>query len=229
LGKPASFFAGSMIQTAPTGGSLVTIDAGDKLEVTPVSLADDGLVTLDITMTSAELAGQSSSSILSQNALGQGLSNQLIQVNSSKVSTIIKAYPGQTIMLGGLKTTTRKNTDSRFPLLGNIPILQYFFSSVQNQVTEATIIYLLTVRLGGQSKKAYMRKAPIQNVFSQLHAADPKAFSFCATPTMGLILKHLAKTSLFSDFQSGDVTVVPDTYMNSLPDRLEQLTSFLYF
>lgn len=229
LGKPASFFGGIMIQTAPSGGSLITIDAGDKLEVTPKEIAEDGLITLDISMTSADPVGQGSSNVLSQNALGQGLSNQLVQVNSSVISTIVKAYPGQTIVVGGLKTVTRKVTDTRFPLLGSIPIVQYFFSSVQNQLTEATIMYLLTVRLGGQSQRAYAQKPNTNEVFNQLHEVDPQGFSFCGTPTLGLILKHLAKTSLFSDFQSGDVTVIPDVHKDSLLNRLEQLTSFLYF
>jgi len=229
LGKRAAFFGGVVIQTAPSGGSLITIDAGDVLEVTPKEIADDGLITLDITMTSAEPVGQNGSNVLTQNALSQGLGNQLVQVNSSKLDTIIKAYPGQTIMVGGLKTITRKVTDSRVPFFGNIPILQYFFSSVQNQMTDATILYLLTVRLGGQSTKKYSQKGQNQDVFKQLHDVDPKGFSFCATPTLGLILKHLSKTSLIANFQSGDVTIAPESQTQSLPDRLEQLKSFLHF
>lgn len=229
MGKPAAFFAGSVIQAAPAGGSLVTIDAGDKLEVKPISIAEDGLITLDITMTSAAAVGDGGTRVLSQSALSQGLNNQLVQVNSSKISTIVKVYAGQTIIVGGLKTVVKKVADSRFPILGNIPILQYFTSAVNSNVAEATILYLLSVQLGGQAKTAYT-KTPDQNeVFKELKMVDPSGFSYSGPSTYALILKHLGKMSLINGCQSGDVLVIPDSQLAPLSERLSNLSSFFYF
>ncbi len=229
MGKPAAFFAGSIIQAAPAGGSLVTIDAGDKLEVKPINIADDGLITLDITMTSSAAVGDGGSRVLSQSALSQGLGNQLVQVNSSKISTIVKVYAGQTIIVGGLKTVVKKVADSRFPVLGNIPILQYFFSAVNNSNSEATILYLLSVQLGGQAKTAYM-KTPDQNeVFKELHMADPSGFTYSGPSTYALILKHLGRSSLVNGCQSGDAFVISESQSEPLSERLSNLSSFFYF
>jgi hypothetical protein len=160
----------------------------------------------------------------------KSLNNQLVQVNSSKITTTVKAYPGQTIMIGGIKNVTRKLQDSRFPFLGSIPILQYFFSNVSTLEQEVTIMYLLTARLSGSAQARYQKlNAQRSTVFNELHAADSKTFSFCTTPTFGLIMKHLAKSSLCSNFQSGDISIDQDNHSGSLNDRLEQLTNFLYF
>jgi tetratricopeptide (TPR) repeat protein len=229
MGKPAAFFAGSIIQAAPAGGSLVTIDAGDKLEVKPINITEDGLITLDITMTSAAAVGDGGTRVLSQAALSQGLNNQLVQVNSSKISTIVKVYAGQTIVVGGLKTIVKKVADSRFPVLGSIPILQYFFSAVNNNTSEATILYLLSVQLGGQAKTAYTRIPDQSEVFKELHKADPSGFTYSGPSTYALILKHLGKMSLVNGFQSGDALVIPESQLEPLSDRLSNLSSFFYF
>jgi general secretion pathway protein D len=229
MGKPAAFFAGNIIQAAPAGGSLVTIDAGDKLEVKPINITEDGLITLDITMTSAAAVGDGGSRVLSQSAISQGLENQLVQVNSSKISTIVKAYAGQTIIVGGLKTTIKKVADSRFPVLGNIPILQYFFSAVNNNSAEATILYLLSVQLGGQAKTAYTKMPDQSEVFKELHMADPAGFTYSGPSTYALILNHLGKMSLVNGCQSGDVLVIPEAQLEPLSERLSNLSSFFYF
>ena len=229
MGKPAAFFAGNIIQAAPAGGSLVTIDAGDKLEVKPINITEDGLITLDITMTSAAAVGDGGSRVLSQSAISQGLENQLVQVNSSKISTIVKAYAGQTIIVGGLKTTIKKVADSRFPVLGNIPILQYFFSAVNNTSAEATILYLLSVQLGGQAKTAYTKMPDQSEVFKELHMADPAGFTYSGPSTYALILNHLGKMSLVNGCQSGDVLVIPEAQLEPLSERLSNLSSFFYF
>jgi Flp pilus assembly secretin CpaC len=229
MGKPAAFFAGNIIQAAPAGGSLVTIDAGDKLEVKPINITEDGLITLDITMTSAAAVGDGGSRVLSQSAISQGLENQLVQVNSSKISTIVKAYAGQTIIVGGLKTTIKKVADSRFPVLGNLPILQYLFSAVNNTSAEATILYLLSVQLGGQAKTAYTKMPDQSEVFKELHMADPAGFTYSGPSTYALILNHLGKMSLVNGCQSGDVLVIPEAQLEPLSERLSNLSSFFYF
>jgi tetratricopeptide (TPR) repeat protein len=229
MGKPAAFFAGSIIQAAPAGGSLVTIDAGDKLEVKPINITEDGLITLDITMTSAAAVGDGGTRVLSQAALSQGLNNQLVQVNSSKISTIVKVYAGQTIIVGGLKTTVKKVADSRFPVLGSIPILQYFFSAVNNNTSEATILYLLSVQLGGQAKTAYAKTPDQSEVFKALHVADPSGFTYSGPSTYALILKHLGRMSLINGCQSGDALVIPESQLEPLSERLSNLSSFFYF
>jgi|LauGreDrversion4_2_1035121.scaffolds.fasta_scaffold06988_3 general secretion pathway protein D len=229
MGKPAAFFAGSVIQAAPAGGSLVTIDAGDKLEVKPINITEDGLITLDITMTSAAAVGDGGSRVLSQSAISQGLGDQLVQVNSSKISTIVKVYAGQTIIVGGLKTTVKKVADSRFPVLGNIPILQYFFSAVNNNTSEATILYLLSVQLGGQAKTAYTKTPDQSEVFKDLQRADPSGFTYSGPSTYALILKHLGRMSLVNGCQSGDALVIPESQLEPLSERLSNLSSFFYF
>ena len=229
INKPASFFSGSIIKSAPSGGSIANINAGDVLEVKPISIGEDGLITLDVTMTSAEPVGEGGSRVLSPFSTSSSLDSQLVQVNSSRISTIVKVYPGQTIILGGLKTTVKRESDNRFPILGNIPILQYLFSSVNSNMTEATILYLISVQLGGQAKAAYTKKQDQNEVFKELNRVDPKGFSYSGPSNYALIFNTLNTMSLVSRCQPGDVLTIPDSQLEPLSQRLKTISSFFYF
>lgn len=220
VGRPTSLFFGTMLQAAPEGGSLTTIDAGDRIEFTVTSIADDGLMTIDILMSSSSPSGIGSTTTTTS------LTQQLIQVATSKLATTIKAYPGQTIVLGGLKNKIKRTRESGVPLIRRLPIIQWFFSSYNEQEQSAHLFYLVTPRLNG-SHTDIQAPTPLTekegDVFQALQKTDAESFCVPFYPTLTMILKRLRNTSFMSSFRKRDCEAPQLNSREPLADRLKNL------
>ncbi len=65
-------------------------------------------------------------------------------VNSRKLGAEVAVQSGQTIVLGGLVETTTIKSQSKIPLLGEIPLLGWFFRFRSNQETRTEVLVFLT-------------------------------------------------------------------------------------
>lgn len=65
-------------------------------------------------------------------------------VNSRKLGAEVAVQSGQTIVLGGLVETTTIKSQSKIPLLGDIPLLGWFFRARSNQETRTEVLVFLT-------------------------------------------------------------------------------------
>jgi len=66
---------------------------------------------------------------------------------SRGVSTLVRVKNGQTIVLGGLLQTTESKTVRKVPLLGYIPIVGWFFTSVSQENKKTDLVLFLTPTL----------------------------------------------------------------------------------
>ena len=129
----------SSAQSSAGGSTIVENDivdsvfAGILLDITP-EISNDGTITLKINPSVSDIIG-SVSSDSSTRVLPPDLSRK-------QLSAVVTAKDGQQVILGGLIGTTRSLNENKVPLLGDIPLLGYFFKSsrYENQTTELVIV-----------------------------------------------------------------------------------------
>lgn len=108
-------------------------NVGIILRVTPF-ITPDGMVEMIVSPETSSLADRSNWVPISANALAP-------VVNSRLADTVVVVPDGQTVVIGGLMQTQILESESKIPLLGDIPYLGNAFKrkTKQNQKTELMI------------------------------------------------------------------------------------------
>ena len=146
IGERVPYATGSFIPsltstTAATGAGLLANtqfqfqDVGVILELTPHLLAD-GEVAIHASIEISSLGASLSVGGVSEPSFGE-----------RKIEHDIRLKEGETSVLGGLIQTTLTNTVSGVPLLGDIPLLRYFFSTEHAERQETEVLVMLTPRV----------------------------------------------------------------------------------
>ncbi|HLG28790.1 MAG TPA: type II secretion system secretin GspD, partial [Candidatus Brocadiales bacterium] len=100
--------------------------------VTP-HIAENGMVTLDITEEASEIGELIS--------VG-GLSNPKFTTRKAETSLVIKG--GNTVLLGGIIQSKQTNSFNKVPVLGDIPVLGYLFKSIDKKDERTELLVLIT-------------------------------------------------------------------------------------
>jgi len=101
-------------------------DIGNILEVTPqINESDSVLLNIKLEVSSIGAFTTSSDSIIT---------------NKSVVETVAVAGDGQTIIIGGLVDNDRRRTESKVPILGDIPLLGFLFRTRERSEEETTLM-----------------------------------------------------------------------------------------
>lgn len=144
-GQEASFLAGGEfpvpVPQPGAGGSVITIDwkkFGVGLVFTPTVL-DGGKVALKVAPEVSELDFTTAPVVVS--------GFQVPGLRVRRTSTHIEVKDGQTFAIAGLLSDTHRNAISKFPVLGDIPILGTLFRSNSYQKNETELVILVTPRL----------------------------------------------------------------------------------
>ncbi len=66
-----------------------------------------------------------------------------------KLSTVISAHSGETVVIGGLIAETSAADINKIPVLGDVPILGYLFKSEASKTTRTELIFVITPSLNG--------------------------------------------------------------------------------
>ncbi|MBU1043692.1 MAG: hypothetical protein KJ915_04755 [Candidatus Omnitrophica bacterium] len=113
------------------------IDVGVKLTVTP-KISDDGFITLKIhpEVSSARRVAEV---------------NNSLAVDTTQADTTVIVRDGKTIVLGGLIKDTVSKTQSKVPILGNIPVLGMFFKSQGTTNVKKEIVVFITPHIVNQT------------------------------------------------------------------------------
>jgi type II secretory pathway component GspD/PulD (secretin) len=98
-------------------------NVGLMLGVTP-RISPDGLVVMQIDATNSSLADISTGIPV---AISEGQVIRQPVINNTQAQTTVSAMSGQTVILGGLITTTKNEEHHKVPCLGDIPVLGNFF------------------------------------------------------------------------------------------------------
>lgn len=109
-------------------------DIGIILNVTP-HINPDGIVVMDISQEVSAIGNKTVN-------ISEGVPAPVIEKRSAKTRVSIKN--SQTIVIGGLIEDSRNTTDSKIPILGDIPILNLLFSRQERSRTKKELLIFLT-------------------------------------------------------------------------------------
>ncbi len=99
--------------------------------VTP-HIAENGMVTLDITEEKSEIGDSIS--------VG-GLSNPKFTTRKAETSFVVKG--GNTVLIGGIIQNKQSTSINKVPVLGDIPVLGYLFKSISKTINDKTELLVL--------------------------------------------------------------------------------------
>lgn len=68
-------------------------------------------------------------------------------IDTRQISTQVLVNDGETVVLGGIFETERREFSSKVPLLGDIPVLGHFFRSTQNVSNKAELLIFVTPKI----------------------------------------------------------------------------------
>ena len=131
IGKE-EFFLINIGSAAFPQNTLQSIDTGVTLNVTP-TVSSRGAITVKIEPEVSE-------------AIGTGSGNLPI-VNRRTVSTTVRVFDGDTIVIGGLAQHTSSQTNTKAPVLGSIPILGSLFKSNDVESEDKEVLIFITPHL----------------------------------------------------------------------------------
>jgi len=112
-----------------------TIEKNDielSLKVTPQIGEGSDLIKLKIDQTIDDF----------ENATVGGL--QQISITKRKANTTVTVRSGDSVVIGGLQKTIIKDARSKFPLLGDLPVLGWFFKYQDNQTRRSDLLLFMT-------------------------------------------------------------------------------------
>lgn len=156
-GQEAKFLAGgefpipvaSSSGAASNGGTAVTVtiewkEFGVKLDFTP-TVEEDGSITLKV---APEVSQLDFTNALALNGFN------LPTVVTRKSETTVNLAAGEYLVIGGLRQEERSKNVHRVPILGQIPLLGFFFSSTSYSVTNRDLMVVVSpdVLAGGSAQ-----------------------------------------------------------------------------
>lgn len=140
-------------------------DVGIILEVTPYITANN-LVQMIVSPQTSALDSTLSVPIAA------GVNAPVIDVRSA--DTVVVTPDGQTVVIGGLMESNKASTESKIPLLGDIPLLGNLFKRKVNSNAKTELLIFLTphivrtpAQLAGMSEKEKARTLPPDTSFSE--------------------------------------------------------------
>jgi general secretion pathway protein D len=111
-------------------------NVGIILRVTPF-ISQDGMVEMIVSPETSQLADRTQWVPISRDALAP-------VINSRVADTVVVVPDGQTVIIGGLMQTQQTVTESKIPLLGDIPGLGNLFKRKQKQNNKTELMIFLT-------------------------------------------------------------------------------------
>jgi pilus assembly protein CpaC len=148
-GQTASFLSGGKIfvpvaQTRDGGGSTITLEEkefGVGIKFSPTVL-DGSRVNLKLVSEVSELA-QTGSPFTTAG----GVTAVLPSITTRRIDTTVQLNDGQSFAVAGLIRNNVTETLTRFPGLGDLPILGTLFRSTEFQKDQTELIFIITPRL----------------------------------------------------------------------------------
>ncbi|MBF0591425.1 MAG: hypothetical protein HQL02_04985, partial [Nitrospirae bacterium] len=95
----------------------------------------EGFVTMEISQEVSEAQANQTSKIDSPTIMKR------------RINTSVVAANGQTIIIGGIRSKNVDSTETKLPLLGDIPILGHLFKNTSDRVRRTELIVLITPRI----------------------------------------------------------------------------------
>lgn len=129
------------IQTANYAGNLVAIstgyeETGIELQITPELIGKDA-VRMRLKETFSAVTGFVAGQAGTQNPV----------INKREAETVLTVRDGATLVVGGLQSTTIIDTESGIPLLMDIPLLGWLFSTKSKETVKTELYFIATPQI----------------------------------------------------------------------------------
>ncbi len=113
-------------------------EIGISIAVTP-SLLPDGTVRMKMRPRSAQITG----TVVGVGANGVS-GNRYPQVTESMVETLARIPDGCSLIVGGFYGEIQSDAKNKIPLLGDIPIVNFFFKSKESSKEQTSLVFIVT-------------------------------------------------------------------------------------
>jgi len=110
------------------------VETGIKLRIKPWVTASNE-INVEISPEISEKTGET------ETTAGGGA---LPITSDRKIKTTIRVKDGETIIIGGLVESKKKESESRIPILGRIPIIGYLFKKLTKEETQSQLVIYIT-------------------------------------------------------------------------------------
>ncbi|MCU0796868.1 MAG: hypothetical protein MUF31_13145 [Akkermansiaceae bacterium] len=109
-------------------------EIGISMVATP-TLLPDGTIRMDLRPRSAQISEQVRS---------PGTGNVYPRVTESMISSITRVPNGYSLVVGGFYGEVESNDKTKVPLLGDLPLLNFFFKSRETSKEQASLVFIVT-------------------------------------------------------------------------------------
>lgn len=220
--EPSYFFFGADLSVAIAGanggsGSLENISIGTNLIVTPTFIDNDSmLVAVNI--------GRSSFQPISAG----GTFSQQTQTSRATAQANALMKFGETLIISGLNEKELNNFDSRVPVLGNIPGIQYLFGKSTNGKKNTSVIVMLTPRKPTQANQLPSLKDKEKLALSEIRAKASQN-GFVPSDNIETTLISIADNRMYLAARSGDPYAEDWRQPSELSKIFQSIKKALYF
>ncbi len=146
--EEAEIEVGQTVPFAPknetgAGGTIVSTPQKEtatiKINVTPYISPDSDKIRLKYNQVIKQL--------IKSQVQGSASQNLLPSTNDRNLKTVINIDSGDTVILGGLMSDSEEVSETKVPLLGDIPILGWLFKSRTSSMEKRNLVVFLTPRI----------------------------------------------------------------------------------
>jgi general secretion pathway protein D len=124
------------------------LEVGPVLDVVPYVLSDGYTINLTLIPSLTEFSGYDSEAIpLPTVANVVLLPNLLPKFTVRQVVTTVNIWDNQTIVLGGLISSTAQNTKDKIPMLGDLPLVGRLFQSQTKTSVKKNLMIFVTATI----------------------------------------------------------------------------------
>lgn len=222
VGKAASFFSGKELTLGLTGqysGSIQKIPVGSTLKVTPTALKN-GMVSLDVSLYG--------SIIPDLDVTNADPTNKWTNIGLSKVATTVEVPLGHTVMLGGITERIDIHQKDGFPILQDLPGLQYLFSQETTDSERKSVMYLITPRSYNDNREKMQKITDFSDKRLNMKELENRNKNwFDPDYNMVVTMKHLSP--LYREFRTGDLDAVWWNLPEQVQEQIDQIVAFLYY
>jgi general secretion pathway protein D len=163
IGDQVPITTQSAVSTATAGAPVINSvsyrDTGVILSVTP-QVNESGRVTLDIEQEVSSVA----------NTVSSGIDSPTIR--QRRIKTTVAVSDGEALALGGLIQKSKSKTQSKIPLLGDIPGLGNLFRTADNKIDKTELIIFITPRVIRSTDEARQVTSELQREFTDRVGRD---------------------------------------------------------
>ena len=115
-----------------------TREVGVTVSVTPTMLPDD-TIRMQLRPRTAQIVG------FVQGVGGEGIpGNQYPRVAEATIETLARVPNGFSLLIGGFYNEEERDVSTKVPILGDIPLLNFFFRSSEKQNEQTSLVFIIT-------------------------------------------------------------------------------------